>query len=54
MLVAQRLGHADPSMTLRVYGHLYPSAEAAVADALDAAHQASPATPEPVQLPAPE
>ena len=54
VLVAQRLGHADPSMTLRVYSHLYPSAEAALADALDAAHAAPPATPDPVvQLPTP-
>jgi integrase len=36
LLVARHLGHADPSMTLRVYGHLYPSHEAALADALDA------------------
>ena len=53
VLVASRLGHADPSMTLRVYSHLYPSAEAALADALDQAHQASPATPTSVQLPTP-
>ena len=50
VLVASRLGHADPSMTLRVYSHLYPSAEAALADALDQAHQASPVTPEHVRL----
>jgi integrase len=36
LLVAKRLGHTDPSMTLKVYGHLYPSHEAALADALDA------------------
>jgi len=36
LLVARHLGHADPSMTLKVYGHLYPSHEAALADALDA------------------
>lgn len=36
LLVARQLGHTDPSMTLKVYGHLYPSHEAALADALDA------------------
>jgi integrase len=50
VLVAQRLGHADPSMTLRVYSHMYPSAEAALADALDAAHAAP---PKPTDAPTP-
>ena len=34
-------------MTLKVYSHLYPSAEAALADALDPAH-AAPAPPDEV------
>jgi integrase len=31
-VVAARLGHADPSVTLRVYAHVIRSAEAAAAD----------------------
>jgi len=41
LLVARHLGHADPSMTLKVYGQLYPSHEAALADALDAGFNAA-------------
>ena len=32
--VAKRLGHADPSVTLRVYSHALPQRDAAAADAL--------------------
>jgi hypothetical protein len=32
--VAGRLGHANPAMTLRVYAHVFASADRAVADAL--------------------
>ena len=38
MLVSQRLGHASKRMTLDTYSHLYPSEDAALASALDAAH----------------
>jgi integrase len=31
-VVAARLGHADPSTTLRVYAHVIRSAEASAAD----------------------
>ncbi|MEU9887910.1 tyrosine-type recombinase/integrase [Sphaerisporangium sp. NPDC051011] len=31
-VVAARLGHADPAITLRVYAHVIRSAETAVAD----------------------
>ncbi len=31
-VVAARLGHADPAITLRVYAHVIRSAEAAAAD----------------------
>jgi hypothetical protein len=31
-VVAARLGHADPSVTLRVYAHVIRSSEAAAAD----------------------
>ncbi|MHB1596605.1 MAG: hypothetical protein ACYCO9_21560 [Streptosporangiaceae bacterium] len=33
-VVAARLGHADPSVTLRVYAHVIHSAEAKAADVL--------------------
>jgi integrase len=36
-VVAARLGHADPSVTLRVYTHVIRSAEAAAADVFAAA-----------------
>jgi integrase len=35
--VARRLGHADPSITLRVYAHLFTTTDAAAAAAIDAA-----------------
>jgi len=36
--VADRLGHADPSETLRTYSHLWPSDEARIVDAIEGAH----------------
>ncbi|MEV1169796.1 hypothetical protein [Nonomuraea sp. NPDC049784] len=33
-VVAARLGHADPSITLRVYAHVIRAAEASAADVL--------------------
>jgi integrase len=41
LVVSRMLGHADASITLKVYGHLYPSDLAAVADRLDAARTAA-------------
>jgi integrase len=35
-VVADRLGHADPAVTLRVYGHVTPTMQRAAADELDA------------------
>jgi len=35
LAVAQRLGHTDPSMTLRVYSHLFKGVQEALTDALD-------------------
>ena len=40
LLVSKRLGHASTTITMDRYGHLYPSAEAAMADALDAIYDA--------------
>jgi integrase len=39
-LIASRLGHSTIEITLDRYGHLFPSAEEALADALDAAFAA--------------
>lgn len=39
-LIASRLGHSTIQITLDRYGHLYPSAEEALAEALDAAFSA--------------
>ena len=35
LVASRRLGHAKPSITLDVYGHLIPSSQAGVADVLD-------------------
>jgi integrase len=34
--VSQRLGHANPTMTLRVYAHCLPTDDAKLADGLNA------------------
>lgn len=36
--VADRLGHADPSETLRTYAHLWPSDQGRILDAIEDAH----------------
>lgn len=36
MIIKERLGHKDIKITLNTYGHLYPSAQAKVAELLDA------------------
>jgi integrase len=38
--VAERLGHADPSETLRTYSHLWPSDEARMLAAVEDAYPA--------------
>lgn len=35
LAVAQRMGHTDPSLTLRVYGHLFEGVQKELTDALD-------------------
>lgn len=45
LLVSQRLGHASTTTTLDRYGWLYPSAEAAMAGALDAIYDAGNVVP---------
>jgi integrase len=48
-VVAARLGHADPAITLRVYAHVIRSAEAAAADlfaqAVNPAYRPAPQPP---------
>lgn len=34
--VAHRMGHTDPTVTLRVYGHLFPGRQEELTDKLDA------------------
>jgi hypothetical protein len=36
LAVAQRLGHSDPAMTLRVYGHLFAGVQEGLTERLDA------------------
>lgn len=33
--VAERLGHADPSITLSIYGHVLPSRDQSLAEKFD-------------------
>lgn len=35
LLIAERLGHSDPSITLKIYSHLYPNKHQELADKLD-------------------
>jgi hypothetical protein len=44
--VAARAGHASVSFTLDRYGHLYPEAETALRDRLDALYGTAQATPD--------
>jgi integrase len=44
-LIAQRLGHSSITITLDRYGHLFPSVEEALAEALDAAFAAEDTQP---------
>ena len=37
----RHLGHEDIRTTMNLYGHLYPSAEAALAEALDAGYRSA-------------
>jgi integrase len=39
--VAQRMGHTDPAVTLRVYGHLVPGAQQRLTDRLEQLRQAA-------------
>ena len=39
LAIAQRLGHTDPAMTLRVYGHLFEGAQQDLTDRLDRRRQ---------------
>ena len=39
--VAQRMGHADASITLRVYGHLFEGTQARLTEKLDALRQST-------------
>lgn len=47
LAVAHRMGHADPAMTLRVYGHLFEGVQEQLSDQLDALRQASAAASTP-------
>jgi integrase len=41
LAVAQRMGHADPGVTLRVYGHLFAGIQEELTRKLDECHQAT-------------
>jgi integrase len=40
--VAQRMGHTDPTVTLRVYGHLFDGAQEKLTEKLDALRARTP------------
>jgi len=41
LALAQRMGHSDPAMTLRLYGHLFEGAQIELRDRIDALRAAS-------------
>jgi integrase len=41
LAVTQRMGHTDPAMTLRTYGHLFAGAQQKLTDQLDALRKAT-------------
>ncbi|HET9116940.1 MAG TPA: tyrosine-type recombinase/integrase [Pseudonocardiaceae bacterium] len=41
LVVAQRMGHTDPSLTLRVYGHLFDGVQEELTEALDRRREAA-------------
>ena len=41
LTVSQRMGHGDPSITLKVYGHLFEGAQQKLTDQLDALREAT-------------
>jgi integrase len=41
LAVAQRMGHTDPSLTLRVYGHLFEGVQEELTEALDRRREAA-------------
>ena len=45
LAVAQRMGHSDPAVTLRNYGHLFDGAQAKLSEQLDALHAATAVPP---------
>ena len=49
-LIADRLGHASPNVTMSVYAHLFPGLDVEAADRLDAAR--AKATTDPPRTPA--
>jgi len=41
LAIKTRLGHEDIRTTMNIYGHLFPSGEQALADALDAGYRSA-------------
>jgi integrase len=48
--VAERMGHSDPSITLRVYGHLFEGVQQQLTDRLETRREAAVKTPGPAEL----
>ena len=41
LALAQRMGHTDPAMTLRLYGHLFEGAQVQLSEKIDALRAAT-------------
>ena len=54
LVVSERLGHANPSITYRIYSHVIPNAQAGVVDAMDAKFFGSVTHPSPGTEPTPD
>jgi integrase len=53
LYVKERLGHASVTTTINLYGHMFPSVEASLADALDAMYEGPAQGPDPAPTPLP-
>jgi integrase len=50
LAVAERMGHADPAITLRVYGHLFEGVQEQLTAKLEATRQAAEQAPQEGQI----
>ncbi len=51
LYVKERLGHSSVTTTINLYGHMFPSVEASLADALDGMYEGPAEGPQPEPTP---